>query len=120
MHAALEALNQIDPTDPTQALPRMREAAERLTEGIDAAMAAVVLTAGGTIRQAGQLAGLSENAVGPRLARTTELAAYAGDSGRVTAKGVERALYDMELGRHVKPKADQDPRSLRFKPRRNS
>ena len=48
----------------------MREAAERLTEGIDAAMAAVVLTAGGTLRQVGTLAGLSENAVGPRLART--------------------------------------------------
>src|SRR5688500_9000529 len=85
--AAQEALDQVDPDKPSEALPLLREASENLTEAMDAAMAAVLLEEGGTIRQAGQLAGLSENAVGPRLARTPSLAAYTSDAGRVTATG---------------------------------
>ena len=83
-------------------------------------MAAVLLEEGGTIRQAGQLAGLSENAVGPRLARTPSLAAYTSDAGRVTATGVERARYDLELGRHQEMDKDEPTKPLRFRARRPS
>ena len=71
-----------------------------MSAAIDEAMAAVILEEGATLRTAGALAGLSENAVGPRLARTRDLGAYSGEAGRVTAKGVERALYDLERGSH--------------------
>lgn len=116
--AAQEALKRVDPDQPSDALPLLREASENLTEAIDAAMAAVVLEDGGTIRQAGQLAGLSENAVGPRLARAPMLAAYSEPTGRVTAKGVERARYDLERGRLEEQ--DEPVKPLRFKARRPS
>jgi hypothetical protein len=118
--AAQEALDQVDPDKPSDALPLLREASENLTEAIDAAMAAVVLEEGGTIRQAGTLAGLSENAVGPRLARAPSLAAYTSETGRVTAKGVERARYDLELGRPQKAEQDEPKKPLRFRARRPS
>jgi hypothetical protein len=118
--AAQQALDRVDPDKPSEALPLLREASENLTEAIDAAMAAVILEEGGTIRRAGALAGLSENAVGPRLARTTSLAAYTSDAGRVTAKGVERALYDLELGRHIETDTDEPRKPLRFRARRPS
>ena len=120
MKAALEALDQVDPEQPSQALPLLRAASESLAEAIDAAMAAVILEEGGTIRQAGALAGLSENAVGPRLARTSSLAAYTSEAGRVTAKGVERALYDLELGRHISADTNEPRKPLRFRARRPS
>ena len=61
-------------------------------------MAEAVLTGKASLRSAGVRAGLSENAVGPRLARTQTLGAYANDDGRVTAAAVERAKYDHEAG----------------------
>lgn len=116
---ARKALEQVDADDPVQALPKLREAVERLTDAIDESMAALVLEEQGTLRSAGTLAGLSENAVGPRLARTEQLAPYASPAGRVTARGVERALYDKELGR--KPAAAPAPQKpMRFKPRRST
>lgn len=120
VQAALRALVEVDPDKPSEALPLLREAAECITEAIDAAMAAVILEEGGTLRWAGELAGLSENAVGPRLARTESLGAYTSDTGRVTAKGVERAIYDLELGRHRKPSDDESTPPLRFRARRPS
>jgi hypothetical protein len=84
---AREALEGVDLGDPAGALPRLREALELLTAAIDEAMAAAVVD-GETLRGAGALAGLSENAVGPRLARTRTLAAYQSEEGRVTAAGV--------------------------------
>ena len=68
---------------------------------------------------AASLAGLTENAVGPRLARTSLLAAYS-DGDRVTRTGVERARYDLEEGRHkvVPPAPDQERPPLRFRARR--
>ena len=115
---AREALAAADPGDPATALPRLREAQEHLTAAIDEAMAAAVVE-GETLRAAGQLAGLSENAVGPRLARTRTLAAYQSEEGRVTAAGVERARYDVEQGRHqpLAPGA-APPTPMRFRPRR--
>lgn len=120
MKAAQEALDQVDPAKPSDALPLLREASENLTEAIDAAMAAVILEEGGTIRQAGSLAGLSENAVGPRLARAPSLAAYSSETGRVTAKGVERARYDIERGSHQMQDTDEPKKPLRFRARRPS
>jgi hypothetical protein len=59
--------------------------------------------------------------VGPRLARTTSLSAYAApDGGRVTASGVERARYDLEEGRHRLAEPDAEPRPMRFRARRNT
>jgi hypothetical protein len=117
--AAQQALGRVDPDRPSEALPHLREASERLAEAIDEAMAAVILEEGVSIRSAGALAGLSENAVGPRLARTEHLAAYTADTGRVTAKGVERALYDLERGSHITPDDDVAKPPLRFRARRS-
>ena len=104
--------------DSVGALPYLREAADRLTELIDESMAAAVLTGQASLRSAGAQAGLTENAVGPRLARTLKLAAYADDRGRVTAAGVERAKYDLESGVPRQPAAAPAP--MRFKPRRST
>jgi hypothetical protein len=119
--AAAAALAQADATQPSAALPLLRAAQEHVTSAIDEAMAAVLVTEGGTIRTAGALAGLSENAVGPRLARTRLLAAYGSESGRVTAAGVERARYDLEEGRH-REAADlpDQPKPMRFRARRTT
>jgi hypothetical protein len=116
--AAEAALRQVDPDQPGEALPHLRAAQDHLTRAIDEAMAAAIVEEGTTIRSVGQLAGLSENAVGPRLARTTLLAAYGSDAGRVTASGVERARYDLEEGRHRTAEAGTTP--LRFRARRNT
>lgn len=101
------------------ALPHLRSAAERLTDLIDESMAQAVLSGEASLRSAGVGAGLSENAVGPRLARTSALRAYANDDGRVTASGVERARYDQETGSPPPAAAARAPRQpMRFKPRR--
>lgn len=120
--AAEEALRHVDPDQPGDALPHLRAAQDHLTAAIDEAMAAAVVAHGHTIRAAGALAGLSENAVGPRLARTSMLGAYASaESERVTASGVERARYDLEEGRHrpVEP-GDAPARPMRFRARRTT
>jgi hypothetical protein len=117
---ARHALSAADASDPATALPRLREAQELITAAIDEAMAAAVVE-GETLRSAGALAGLSENAVGPRLARTRTLAAYQSEEGRVTAAGVERARYDVEQGRHQPlPPGQAPPAPMRFRPRRPS
>lgn len=118
LKAAKKALDQADPERPSEALPFLREAAEQLTVAIDEAMAAAILEDGGNLRQVGTLAGLSENAVGPRLARTEDLGAYTSPAGRVTATGVTRALYDRELGRHQKAAAPPENPALKFRARR--
>lgn len=119
VEAARAALARVDATDPQAALPHLREAAVKVTGAIDEAMAAALLIEGATIRQAATLAGLTENAVGPRLARTSLLAAYR-EGDRVTRTGVERARYDVEEGRHKStPPAETAQRQpLRFRARR--
>jgi hypothetical protein len=102
-----------------EALPHLRAAADRLTALIDESMAEAVLAGKASLRSAGASAGLSENAVGPRLARTQTLGAYANDEGRVTAAAVERAKYDRESGT-PKPAPAPAAQPLRFKPRRPS
>lgn len=110
------ALDAADGAPPEDALPHLREAADRLTELIDDTLAADVLSGRSSLRAAGARAGLSENAVGPRLARTRQLGAYADERGRVTAAGVERARYDEESGTPRTTPERAVP--LRFKPRR--
>ncbi len=120
-HSSLESLRAdlaaAEGLEPTAALPHLRSAADRLTGLIDDTMAQAVLAGQASLRSAGASVGLSENAVGPRLARTSSLGAYANDAGRVTAAGVQRAQYDQETGtaRTAEPR---EP--LRFKPRRNT
>ena len=119
IQAAASALALADAAAPAAALPLLREAQQHLTVAIDEAMAAVLVTEGGSIRTTGALAGLSENAVGPRLARTRLLAAYGSESGRVTAAGVERARYDLEEGRHRDgTDLPEPPTPMRFRARR--
>lgn len=66
-----------------------------------------------------QLAGLSENAVGPQLARTPSFSACASPEGRVTRASVERARYDAELGRPA-PTNGQPAEPLMFRRRRDT
>lgn len=102
-----------------EALPHLIDAQQDLNRAVDEAMAAAVLEEGVSLRQAGQLAALSENAVGPRLARTTRLRAYATPEGRVTRTSVERARYDAELGRPA-PTPETTTTPLRFRRRRDT
>ena len=118
LSAVRRALDEAEGRDSVGALPYLREAADRLTELIDESLAAAVLKQNASLRAAGAQAGLTENAVGPRLARTPALAAYADERGRVTAAGVERAKYDLEQGSPRQPAAAPAP--MRFKPRRPS
>lgn len=111
-----QALDEAEGRDPELALPYLREAADRLTQLIDEAMATAVLHGQASLRAAGAQAGLTENAVGPRLARTHSLAAYADERGRVTASAVARARYDLENGQPRQPTEHLE--SLRFKSRR--
>lgn len=101
------------------ALPLLSKAQEQLTRAIDEAMAAAVLEEGTSLRQAGQLANLSENAVGPRLARTPRLMPYATPEGRVTRTSVERARDDAVTGRPA-PTLDHSLEPLRFRRRRDA
>jgi hypothetical protein len=100
---------------PVDALPHLREAADRLTDLLDETMAAAVLSGAASLRAAGARAGLTENAVGPRLARTRRLGAYADERGRVTAAALQRARYDQESGT---PRPEPKTTAMRFKPRR--
>jgi len=119
--AVRAALDRASGLDAEEALPHLREAAEQLTGLIDESLAEAVLTGTATLRSAGARAGLSENAVGPRLARTRTLAPYANDGGRVTAAGIERAKYDHETGTAPPtPPEDRAAPPMRFKPRRPS
>lgn len=119
VRAELDAAERvIGESNPERALTHLRAAADRLAGLIDETMAEAVLSGGATLRSAGASAGLTENAVGPRLARTDALAPYANDSGRVTASGIRRAQYDRETGADPPPTEPREP--LRFKPRRPS
>ena len=103
----------------TEALPDLTEAQHHLGRAVDEAMAAAVLEEGASLRQAGMLADLSENAVGPRLARTSKLSPYATPQGRITRTSVERARYDAELGRPA-PAPENAPPPLKFRRRRDT
>ena len=111
------ALAEAVDKDAEEALPHLREAADRLTALIDESMAQALLSGKVSLRSAGAAAGLTENAVPPRLARTQTLGGYANDDGRVTAAAIERAKYDHESGT-PKPAPAPAAAPMRFKPRR--
>jgi hypothetical protein len=119
LDAVREALDHAVGLEADEALPHLREAADRLTELIDESMAEAVLAGNASLRSAGAAAGLTENAVPPRLARTRTLGAYANDAGRVTAAGIERAKYDHETGT-PRPAPAAAPPPMKFKPRRST
>ena len=119
LDAVRHSLDAAAGLEPDLALPHLREAADRLTDLIDESMAQAVLQGKASLRSAGASAGLSENAVGPRLARTRSLGAYANETGRVTAAGVERAKYDHESGT-PRPAPAPAAAPMRFKPRRST
>jgi hypothetical protein len=119
LDAVREALDASVGKGADEALPHLREASDRLTALIDESMAAALLEGKVSLRSAGAAAGLTENAVPPRLARTRTLGAYANEDGRVTAAGVERARYDHESGTPKPAPAPAAP-PMRFKPRRPS
>ena len=117
---AAAALSQAErSTTAKDALPLLSKVQEQLTRAIDEAMAAAVLEEGTSLRQAGELASLSENSVGPRLARTARLMPYATPDGRVTRTSVERARYDAETGRPA-PTPGHPIEPLRFRRRRDT
>jgi hypothetical protein len=118
LDAVRRALDEAEARELVEAIACLREAADRLTEVLDESMAAAVLRRDASLRAAGARAGLTENAVGPRLARTRALGAYADERGRVTAAAVERARYDLESGMPRRPPPERAP--MRFKPRRRT
>jgi len=86
---------------------------------IDEQLARAVVDEEMSLAAAGKYAGLTENAVGPRLARTARLAPYASPNGRVTAKDVDRARHDKRTNTPLPP-ARPDKAPMRFKPRRTT
>ncbi len=85
-------------------------------ELLDEQLARAVVDDEMSLAAAGKSAGLTENAVGPRLANTARLAPYATSGNRVTAEDVKRARSDKHARTPLPPAAASEP--MRFKPRR--
>ncbi|MBU9763544.1 hypothetical protein FR943_06770 [Mycobacterium sp. TNTM28] len=85
---------------------------------LDEQLARAVVDDEMSLAAAGKNAGLTENAVGPRLANTARLAPYATGGSRVTAEDVKRARNDKHARTPLPPAASPEP--MRFKPRRKS
>ncbi|MCE5287655.1 MAG: hypothetical protein LLG14_00240 [Nocardiaceae bacterium] len=115
IRAELEKAEQAAPAD---SLPHWRNILDEASRVLDEQLAKAVVDDEISLRAAGASAGLTENAVGPRLARTSLLAPYARPDGRVTAEDVRRARYDKASGQSQA--APVPPPPMRFKPRRQS
>lgn len=101
-----------------QALQHLRLVLTEVGQLLDEQLAGAVVDDEMSIAAAGKSAGLTENAVGPRLASTPRLAPYATTGNRVTADDVKRARYDKYANTPLPPAAPSEP--MRFKPRRNT
>lgn len=101
-----------------QVLQHLRSVLIEVGQLLDEQLASAVVDDELSLAAAGKNAGLTENAVGPRLAGTPRLAPYASAAGRVTAEDVKRARRDKYAGRSLPPAAPAEP--MRFKPRRKS
>ncbi|OMB88521.1 hypothetical protein [Mycolicibacterium conceptionense] len=101
-----------------QALQHLRLVLTEVGRLLDEQLARAVVDDEISIAAAGKSAGLTENAVGPRLANTPRLAPYASTQGRVTAEDVKRARNDKWANTPLPPAAPPEP--MRFKPRRNT
>ena len=86
---------------------------------LDEQLAGAVVDDELSLAAAGKSAGLTENAVGPRLANTARLAPYVtAGATRITAEDVKRARRDKYAGKPLPPADPPEP--MRFKPRRKT
>lgn len=117
-----EELDHAESADPPAALEHLRIVLEEVSELLNEQLAHAVLDYELSLRSAGARAGLTENAVGPRLAHTQLLAPYARPDKRVTAKEIQRARYDKKGGVPAPPPAAPaaSPKPMRFKQRRTT
>jgi len=107
-------------TAPTadEALRHLRSVLTEVSRLLDEQLARAVVDDEMSIAAAGKSAGLTENAVGPRLAGTPRLVPYVSAGDRITAEDVRRARNDKHAGTPLPPAPVAEP--MRFKPRRNS
>lgn len=77
-----------------QALRRLRSVLTEVGLLLDEQLARAVIDDEMSIAAAGKSAGLTENAVGPRLANTPRLNPYVSRGARITAEDVRRARND--------------------------
>lgn len=102
----------------TQALQHLRSVLTEVGQLLDEQLASAVVDDELSLASAGKHAGLTENAVGPRLAKTARLAPYATAQDRVTAEDVKRARQHKHARTPLPPAAPAEP--MRFKPRRKA
>lgn len=105
-------------TSADDALRHLRSALTEVSRLLDEQLARAVVDDEMSIAAAGKSAGLTENAVGPRLASTPRLSPYSTDGKRVTAEDVKRARNDKHASTPLPPAPTPEP--MRFKPRRNT
>ncbi|EUA72221.1 hypothetical protein I540_3121 [Mycobacteroides abscessus subsp. bolletii 1513] len=121
-----EELRQAESATAAGSLPHLRVAVDLASQLIDEHMAEAVIEGELSIRAAGAQVGLTENSVGPRLARTPQLNPYARGDGRVTASEINRARYDREAGiprRHQRSSpnhCDSNRAAITLNPRRRN
>lgn len=114
-------LAHAESSDAPASLEHLRNVLDEVAQLLDENLASAVLDHELSLRAAGARAGLTENAVGPRLAQSPRLAPYVRAGGRVTAKDILRARYDRETGQAPPPVAPSSTKPpMRFKPRRNT
>jgi hypothetical protein len=101
-----------------QVLQHLRSVLTEVGQLLDEQLASAVVDDELSLAAAGKHAGLTENAVGPRLANTARLAPYATAGGRVTAEDVKRARQHKYAREPLPPAAPAEP--MRFKPRRKT
>lgn len=99
-----------------QALQRLRSVLTEVSLLLDEQLARAVVDDEMSIAAAGKSAGLTENAVGPRLASTPRLNPYASNGSRITAEDIKRARNDKHARKPLPPATPAEP--MRFKPRR--
>lgn len=101
-----------------EVLQHLRSVLTEVGQLLDEQLASAVIDDELSLAAAGKHAGLTENAVGPRLANTARLAPYATGEGRVTAEDVKRARRHKYARNPLPPAAGAQP--MRFKPRRKT
>ena len=112
-------LDQAASADSTaQVLQHLRSVLTEVGQLLDEQLAKAVVDDELSLAAAGKHAGLTENAVGPRLANTARLAPYATTGGRVTAEDVKRARQHKYARKPLPPAAPAEP--MRFKPCRKT
>ncbi|MGU3499440.1 hypothetical protein [Mycobacterium sp. C31M] len=105
-------------TSADDALRHLRAVLTEVGQLLDEQLARAVVDDEMSIAAAGKSAGLTENAVGPRLASTARLNPYVTSGDRITASDVRRARNDKHASTPLPPAPPVEP--MRFKPRRNS